>query len=60
MVPDFLLLNASWFQLQKLGKWRSIVRGLELSIAYCILNLTYSVSCELNFLTMSATANNSL
>ncbi|KAG8777844.1 hypothetical protein FRC12_000178 [Ceratobasidium sp. 428] len=31
-------------QLQKLGKWRSIVRGLELSIANCILNLTYSVA----------------
>ncbi|KAG8712504.1 hypothetical protein FRC11_015002 [Ceratobasidium sp. 423] len=31
-------------QLQRLGKWRSIVRGLELSISYCILNLTYSVA----------------
>ncbi|QRV83861.1 ABC transporter transmembrane region [Ceratobasidium sp. AG-Ba] len=31
-------------QLQKLGKWRSIVRGLELSTANCILNLTYSVA----------------
>ncbi|KAG9110045.1 hypothetical protein FRC07_008242, partial [Ceratobasidium sp. 392] len=32
------------YQLQKLSKWRSIVRGLELSIANCILNLTYSVA----------------
>ncbi|CAE7222292.1 unnamed protein product [Rhizoctonia solani] len=31
-------------QLQRLGKWRSIVRGLELSISYCVLNLTYSVA----------------
>ncbi|CAE6445399.1 unnamed protein product [Rhizoctonia solani] len=31
-------------QLQRLGKWRSIVRGVELSISYCILNLTYSVA----------------
>ncbi|KAG8737610.1 hypothetical protein FRC10_008038 [Ceratobasidium sp. 414] len=31
-------------QLQKLGKWRSVVRGLELSTANCILNLTYSVA----------------
>ncbi|CAE6439144.1 unnamed protein product [Rhizoctonia solani] len=31
-------------QLQRLGKWRSVVRGLELSISYCILNLTYSVA----------------
>ncbi|KAG9082518.1 hypothetical protein FS749_006794, partial [Ceratobasidium sp. UAMH 11750] len=31
-------------RLQKLGKWRSIVRGLELSTANCILNLTYSVA----------------
>ncbi|GAB1521178.1 hypothetical protein RhiTH_004269 [Rhizoctonia solani] len=30
--------------LQRLGKWRSIVRGLELSISYCVLNLTYSVA----------------
>ncbi|CAE6449842.1 unnamed protein product [Rhizoctonia solani] len=30
--------------LQRLGKWRSVVRGLELSISYCILNLTYSVA----------------
>ncbi|ELU39134.1 ATP-binding cassette sub-family B member 5 [Rhizoctonia solani AG-1 IA] len=33
-------------QLQRLGKWRSVVRGLELSISYCILNLTYSVACK--------------
>ncbi|CAE6421110.1 unnamed protein product, partial [Rhizoctonia solani] len=31
-------------QLQSLGKWRSIVRGLELSVSFCILNLTYSVA----------------
>ncbi|CAE6495501.1 unnamed protein product [Rhizoctonia solani] len=31
-------------QLQRLGKWRSVVRGLELSISYCVLNLTYSVA----------------
>ncbi|CAE6488384.1 unnamed protein product [Rhizoctonia solani] len=31
-------------QLQRLGKWLSIVRGLELSISYCVLNLTYSVA----------------
>ncbi|KAJ1305894.1 hypothetical protein OPQ81_010614 [Rhizoctonia solani] len=31
-------------QLQRLGKWRSVVRGLELSISFCILNLTYSVA----------------
>ncbi|KAF8756598.1 ABC transporter transmembrane region [Rhizoctonia solani] len=31
-------------QLQRLGKWCSVVRGLELSISYCILNLTYSVA----------------
>ncbi|KAH7338340.1 P-loop containing nucleoside triphosphate hydrolase protein [Rhizoctonia solani] len=38
----FLIKNA--VQLQRLGKWRSIVRGLELSISYCVLNLTYSVA----------------
>ncbi|KAG9087952.1 hypothetical protein FRC06_002288, partial [Ceratobasidium sp. 370] len=31
-------------QTQKLGRWRSVVRGLELSTANCILNLTYSVA----------------
>ncbi|CAE6340515.1 unnamed protein product, partial [Rhizoctonia solani] len=31
-------------RLQRLGKWRSVVRGLELSISYCVLNLTYSAA----------------
>jgi hypothetical protein len=32
-------------KLQKDGKWKALVNGMELSIVYFILNVVYSMAC---------------
>jgi hypothetical protein len=38
--------NTSFLKLQKIAKWRSIVRGLELGMANCVISLIYSLTCK--------------